>query len=125
MGAFVNAAMDARRLMGVAMTDTTRTKDEPVPVRSREFYFNGPMWDWFGLTYSSYLVLPRTLLCGMPYEWQERMAAMIEEMKEVYDSSQINDNYTVQLRNDRGRFEKDPLASYKYPPMLPYKAISA
>jgi hypothetical protein len=93
--------------------------------RIGDFYFDGPMWDWFGLTYSSYLVLPRTLMCGMPQEWQQRMVAMLEEMREVYDSDQIKDDYSVQLRCDRGRFSKDPLANYKYPPMLPYRPTSA
>lgn len=58
----------------------------------------GPVWNWFGLSYSSYLVLPRTLLCGMPEDWQERMVALLEEMQDTYDSSQIEDKYTVKLR---------------------------
>lgn len=88
--------------------------------RYGESYFDGPMWNWFGLTYSSYLVLPRTLLCGMPVEWQQRMADLIEEMKDVYDSQQILDNYTVTLRVN-GKFVKDPLASYRHPNGLPFK----
>lgn len=99
------------------MSDSQHTKEK----RNREFYFDGPMWDWFGLTYSSYLVLPRTLLCGMPIEWQERMVALLHEMTETYDTDQIKDNYTITLRVD-GKFAKDPLSNYRHPPMLPYKA---
>lgn len=82
-------------------------------------YWHGPMWNWFQLSYSSYLVLPRTLLCGMPEDWQRRMVDLLDEMRETYDSSQIRDNYTVQLR-DRGKFVKDPLCDYRHPPDLPY-----
>lgn len=84
-------------------------------------YFNGPMWNWFGLSYSAYLVLPRTLLCGMPEEWQERFVAMLEEMREVYDNNRIEDNYMVKLRGTKGTFTTDPLASYRHPPLLPYR----
>jgi hypothetical protein len=79
------------------------------------------MWDWFGLTRASYLVLPRTLLCGMPEEWQEKFANMLDEMREVYDCSQIQDNYTVQLRGENNRFISDPLRNYRHPPELPYR----
>lgn len=87
-------------------------------------YFNGPMWNWFGLSYSSYLVLPRTLMCGMPGEWQTRMAALLNEMREIYDCDQINDNYTVTLKGARNRFTSDPLADYRHPQSLPYRPKS-
>ncbi|UQM93900.1 hypothetical protein vBSmQDWS359_62 [Stenotrophomonas phage vB_Sm_QDWS359] len=84
-------------------------------------YFHGPMWDEFGLSYSSYLVLPRTLLCGMPVEWQEQMVKLLDEARATYDTNQVDDNYHVALRGERGRFRKDPLANYRHPPMLPYR----
>jgi len=83
--------------------------------------FSQPVHDWFGLTYSSYLVIPRTLLCGMPTQWQKEMVRLLDEMRETYDSSQIEDRYTVKLRDDDGRFKKDSLANYRHPPELPYK----
>lgn len=81
---------------------------------------NGPMWNWFGLSYSSYLVLPRALLCGMPEPWQEQMVKLLDEMRETYDPNQIEDDYHIALRDGRGRFKKDPLANYRHPPKLPY-----
>ena len=87
-------------------------------------YFDGPLWNWFGLSYSSYLVLPRTLLCGMPPKWQERMVALLAEMHEVYETDALEDNYLVTLRGKGGRFKLDPWANYKYPPELPYKVKS-
>ncbi|KVZ18629.1 hypothetical protein WT88_29550 [Burkholderia stagnalis] len=81
------------------------------------------MWEWFGLTYASYLVIPRALLCGMPAEWQEKFAALLNECRETYDSGQIQDAYTVNLRGRDGRFVTDPLANYRHPPDLPYRTI--
>lgn len=82
-----------------------------------------PMWDWFGLSYSAYLVLPRVLLCGMPVEWQRRFVRLLEQAEETYDSSKINDNYTVQLKDDNNRFVKDPYRNYRHFPKsdLPYR----
>ncbi len=70
---------------------------------------------WFGLTYSSYLVLPRSLLQAMPHEWQERFVACLDELREEWDSSRIKSNYSVYLRGDDGRYVRDPLANYRHP----------
>lgn len=77
--------------------------------------------NWFGLTRARYLVLPRSLMEGMPDEWQEKMTALLDEMRETYDPCQINDNYTVYLRASGGRFLADPLSNYRHPPKLPYR----
>ena len=82
---------------------------------------NSPMWDWFELSYSSYLVLPRSLLCGMDEEWQTKMIELLEQMRENYDTSQIEDGYHVTLRGSGGKFKKDPLCNYRHPPELPYR----
>lgn len=84
-------------------------------------YFDGPMWSWFGLTHSSYLVLPRALLCGMPEWHQKLMVRLLREMEETYDLSDVPDTYQVLLRDEHGRFEHDPLTDYRHPPKLPYR----
>ncbi len=76
---------------------------------------DGAIHDWFGLTYSNYLVLPRSLLQAMPHEWQERFVACLDELREEWDSGQIGDNYSVYLRGDDGRYRSDPLANYRHP----------
>lgn len=86
-------------------------------------YYDGPMWNWFNLTYSSYLVIPRSLLCGMPLDWQEQFAALLDEMRVIYDSSAIQDSYKVILRVGN-RFAADPLRDYRHPPDLPYTSRS-
>ncbi|WP_175795957.1 hypothetical protein [Burkholderia anthina] len=88
--------------------------------KQRESYWHGSMHEWFGLTYASYLVIPRTLLQGMPEEWQAKFAALLDECRETYDSSRIADNYRVNLV-DGGRFVRDPLRDYRHPPALPYR----
>lgn len=92
---------------------------------NRLIYANSPVWDWFELSYASYLVLPRSLLCGMPVEWQERMVALLSEMEDTYEPGAINDNYTVIVRAKDGRTYKDPWRDYRRPPPLPYRAMSS
>jgi len=82
-------------------------------------YFCGPMWNWFSLSHSSYLVIPRALLCGMPPDWQQRMADLLNEVGEVYDQSQIKDTYTVNLREGK-KYIADPYRDYRHPCKLPY-----
>lgn len=83
-------------------------------------YFNGPMWKYFKPS-SNYMVIPRTLLCGMPEKWQENFAKLMDEVRGAYDPEKIRDKYAVNLRDDKGRFMKDPLADYRHPGELPYR----
>ena len=79
----------------------------------KEFRHDSHVHLWFGLTYASYLVLPRSLLQEMPVEWQKRFVDCLKEMGETFE--QENDNYAVNLRDDNGRFIKDPLSQYRRP----------
>ena len=71
--------------------------------------------NWFGLSYSSYLVLPRVLLEAMPGEFQQRFVACLEELQAIWDGHKIKDSYTVYLRNNGGKFDTDPLQNYRHP----------
>ena len=73
-----------------------------------------PIHTWFGLTYSSYFVLPRSVLQSAERAWQERFIALMEELRETHGHHVEDDNYTVQLRGRDGRFKKDPLAEYRH-----------
>ena len=44
------------------------------------------LWGWFGLSYASFLTLPRVLMHAMPSEWQNRMCDLLEE----YDAANPN-----------------------------------
>src|SRR5438067_2115772 len=76
---------------------------------------DGPIHGWFSLTYSSYLVLPRSLLQEMPTEWQQRFVDAIEEIRDYFNCTEIEDNYTVHLRDKHGRYKTDPLGQYRHP----------
>ncbi|WP_042370548.1 hypothetical protein [Streptacidiphilus neutrinimicus] len=45
---------------------------------------DGPIHDWFGLTYANHQVLHRSLMQSMPTEWQERMVGCLEELQAAY-----------------------------------------
>jgi hypothetical protein len=61
------------------LADTGQTTAGP----GRE-HSTAPMDDWFGLSYSSYQVLHRTLMQSMPVAWQQRMAACLGELRDAF-----------------------------------------
>lgn len=106
------------------MIENVDTGQKPIweDPKVRPLRLSGPVWNWFGLTYSAYLVLPRALMCGMSIDWQNRMVALLEEMREVYDTEHINERYVVHLQKERGsKWRRDPLANYRHPGHLPYR----
>lgn len=56
---------------------------------------HGPVHVMFGLSYANYYVAPRTLLQSMPREWQERFAALIDEMETRFAGIPRADCYAV------------------------------
>ena len=82
-----------------------------------------PMHGWFGLSRASYLVLQRSLIEGMPDEWQQRLVNLLKEFDDVYDTSQIIGTFLVNARDGR-RFVADPYRDYRHPAPLPYKERS-
>lgn len=50
---------------------------------------------YFGLTYSTYLVLHRTLLQSMPKDWQHAFVALLEELDEAFAHVDRPDTYLV------------------------------
>jgi hypothetical protein len=65
----------------------------------------------FGLSYASYLVVPRLVLESMPEDWQRRFVSMTEECHERFEFDRVR--YTVAARDDNGRFVDDPLRDYR------------
>lgn len=45
------------------------------------------LWNWFGLSRASFLVVPRVLMHEMPDEWQAQMAALLAEYREAFPFS--------------------------------------
>lgn len=80
-------------------------------------YFDGPVWNYFCLTYSAYLVMPRVSLCSMPLGWQRRFVALMKQAEQMLPPELQGGTYTVQKRENK-RFVKDPLSDYRHPPQV-------
>ena len=73
------------------------------------------LWRWFGMSYASWLTMPRSMMHEMPDEWQDRMADLLEEWDKTWDSSNMP-SPSVNARKD-GRYTKWPnwLLNYRHP----------
>ena len=78
---------------------------------------DGAIHGWFGLTYAQYLTIPRSVLQSMPFEWQSKFVALLEELDETIDWRPKKGTYWVQLRRHDGKYlplkENDPLMDYE------------
>jgi hypothetical protein len=73
------------------------------------------LWGWFGLSYASFLVLPRILMQEMPEDWQKRMAILLEEYDDAYPNHpEIECNV---MRRAGNKFIRWPewLLDYRHP----------
>lgn len=78
---------------------------------------SGELWTWFGLSYASFLVLPRVLMHEMPIEWQDKMAALLHEYDETFDTSSVCHSVIVSAKDKNNRFMKMPeyILNYRHP----------
>ncbi len=72
-----------------------------------------PFHEWFSLSYSNYLVLPRTILQSLPEGLQQRMVDCLNDAHDLLHDKHLYLNYTVQMRDKKGRFIRDDLADYE------------
>ena len=70
---------------------------------------------WFGLSYASWLTLPRVLMHEMPDEWQQKMADLLHEYEETFPNPP--DLGTRVQVTYRGKLTKTPgwLINYRHP----------
>lgn len=70
---------------------------------------------WFGLSYASFLTLPRVLMEAMPLEWQDKMAGLLMEYDKAYPN-QPDISTRVQV-TQHGKLIKTPawLINYRRP----------
>lgn len=73
-----------------------------------------PIHAWFNLTYSTYLVLHRTVLQSMPVDWQRRFVRCLRELDHVVIAAGIDtaETYTVHARTHGGKFAREPIPPY-------------
>lgn len=72
-----------------------------------------PIHNWFSLTYANYLVLRRSVLQSAPVDLQQRLVVILNELHDLFGDEPLEGAFTVQLRNDQGRFVVDPFADYE------------
>lgn len=75
--------------------------------------FDEPIHEWFELSYAQYLTIPRSVLQSMPKEWQDRFVKCLEELDEKIDWRPQEGCYWVKLKDDKGRYMRDPLMDYE------------
>jgi len=73
------------------------------------------LWGWFGLSYASWLIIPRVLMHEMSDEWQDKMTDLMEEYQRTFPN-QPDLGTRVQITND-GKLIKTPswLLNYRHP----------
>lgn len=73
------------------------------------------LWAWFSLSSAAWLTLPRVMMHEMPDEWQGKMAALLDEWDNTWDSYELP-TPSVNARIG-GKFIKWPrwLLNYQYP----------
>lgn len=77
--------------------------------------------EWFGLSYSSFCVLPRVLMEDMPQEWQDKMAALLNEYDEAFDQGLVGvHSCRVQAVGQNNKLMKMPseILNYRRPCQL-------
>ena len=74
-----------------------------------------PIHDYFGLSYASYLVMPRVVLQSMPVEWQRQITELLREIEETLGDWNDNGTYykVTKLTEDGGALVEDDLQYYE------------
>ncbi len=75
---------------------------------------DSPIHGWFELSYAQFLTLPRLVMENMPFEWQEKMRDLLEELDDTFDWRPKEGRYWVKLRDSKGHFCDAPLSDYRH-----------
>lgn len=67
-----------------------------------------PVHAWFGLSYASFLILPRLMMQSMPLDWQERMVALLRELDETFDWPEDLGEMRVRVEDEDGEICHPP-----------------
>lgn len=67
---------------------------------------NGPVHDWFGLTYAGYLVVPRLILQELPYDWQRRFVGLMVEANDLHKAPDPKGTSIVCWKGPNGKYTK-------------------
>lgn len=84
-------------------------------------HYNTPgyqrLWGYFGLSYSSWVTLPRVLMHEMPSAWQDKMAGLLEEFDETFPDFTGELQLYVNATGKNGKYAALPehLNNYRHP----------
>lgn len=75
------------------------------------------LWNWFGGSRSSFLVIPRSFMQEMPDEWQLKMSDLLDEYDSTIDQSKLEIDETRVQAVSGGRLVKMPewIVNYRRP----------
>lgn len=84
---------------------------QPIIIEESEGYIH----EWFELTYASYLVLPRSVLQSLPPAIPKQLVDALNAIEEHLSPACLppEGTYSVNLRDENGRFMRDPLCQYE------------
>lgn len=72
------------------------------------------LWRWFGLSYASWITIPRVLAHNMPNKWQNKMTRLLEEYENYWDLDESNLNTEVTIKNDDGEIKIPDWINYRH-----------
>jgi hypothetical protein len=74
------------------------------------------LWQWFGLSRAAWITLPRVMAHDMPDEWQDKMAALLEEWDATW-TNQPDVGTRVMSTDHRNKVCKVPewMLNYRHP----------
>lgn len=76
-------------------------------------YSESPIHEYFGLSYASYQVCPRSVLQSMPIKWQRKFVSLLDEIDNKGYICPTEGHYEVMVRDNMGRYIHDPYQDYE------------
>lgn len=73
------------------------------------------LWGWFGLSYASFITIPRVLAHEMPDKWQRQMAKLLEEYDETWNGEELPSPYVSARQDNKFTSWPDWLLNYRHP----------
>lgn len=103
------------RIYGATVAEPQLPADADELAREMWEATDEPIHLWFGLSYASFFVMPRTVLQSMPVAWQAKFVALMKETHERFPGWEPPwpQGWTVHLRGEGGRYVADDLARYE------------
>lgn len=80
---------------------------------------------WFGLSYASWLTMPRVLMEAMPGDWQSRIAPLLWEYSEAWDTGRLAAPYVLARNGNKFTAWPDWVLNYRHPDAAAIDSVRA